>query len=220
MGDAPTLGRAEERAEAGARVDRPAPRVADADPPELGKGREQVRREPLERRGPDVSSPAEAVAVVPDGIVATEQDPVVGRQTVVVELVPRVGETFATVPGQRRALRRRERLGREDVVVDRKDVAPDPPDERRERARREHDPVRADRPTVGDEPDRVPRARAGLDARARVEDATSPLERASKDPRETGRVDESRRRTVREATEAARRVDRPVQRRAGEQLDS
>jgi hypothetical protein len=61
---------------------------------------------------------AHLAAEVVDRVVAAEQDPVVGAQTVVVELVRAVGEALAVLPADRVVLLRRQRLGHQRVVVD------------------------------------------------------------------------------------------------------
>ena len=124
--------RTEERAEPAAQVDRPAPGMGEPDALELREGRR--------RSGPTRArtcldagrATARSCAEVVDGVVASEQDAVVGGQPVVVELVGAVADPLAVRPADRRELLRRERLGRERVVVDRHDERPHPSHERRE----------------------------------------------------------------------------------------
>ena len=77
--------------------------------------RERLRRTGapsfVERRRPRVVGGPDAVARVVDRVVAAPQDPVVGRQPEVVELVARVRHALAPRPADRRPLVRRQRLG-------------------------------------------------------------------------------------------------------------
>ena len=88
----------------------------------------------------EVGTDRAAVAV--DGVIAAEEDPVVGGQPVVVELVAAVADALAVAPADRLALRRAERLADQHVVVDRGDVAADAAQQRREGAGREQRPAR------------------------------------------------------------------------------
>ena len=56
----------------------------------MREGPEELRLELVERRGPVVSAGADTAAEVVDRVVAAPQDPVVGGQPEVVELVVRV----------------------------------------------------------------------------------------------------------------------------------
>ena len=142
----PAAERAAERdAEAAAGVDRAAPRVRDRDPLERRERLQQVPLEQRERLRPPVElRVVDPVAEVVDGVVAAEQDPAVGRQAVVVELVPAVGDPLPVRPADRPALLGGERLGHERVVVDGRDEPPDRARERRIGAGGEQHPRRAD----------------------------------------------------------------------------
>jgi hypothetical protein len=111
------------------------------------------RRVVVVERRPD--RPAEAV----DGVVATPEDAVVGREAVVVELVRAVRQPLAPAPADRVAVGGVEPLGYEHVVVDGQDVAADGSQERRERARAEQHPARADRALARADLDRADAAR-------------------------------------------------------------
>ena len=75
---------------------------------ELGKGREEVLRELGERRLVVVELGADRTAVSIDGVVAAPQDPAIGGQPVVVELVAHVADALARRPSRsRRAAGRR-----------------------------------------------------------------------------------------------------------------
>ena len=90
-------------------------------------------------------------AALVDRVVAAEQDPAVVGAAVVVELVAHVADALAAGPPDRVPLRGRERLGDDDVVVDRHDVVREAAQQRRERVGREHHAAGAHdaRPLVG-----------------------------------------------------------------------
>ena len=111
-------------------------------PLELRERLDEVLGEHAERLVALVEVPADAVAPVVDRVVAAVEDAVVGRQPEVVELVAAVGQPLAVGPAERGELRRRERLGHEHVVVDRQHAPAHRAQERRIRARREHDAAR------------------------------------------------------------------------------
>ena len=79
IGDAAAVRGAEERGEAAARVDRPAPAVREAHALELREGGEEVLREPRERGVALSQVRPDAVAEVVDRVVAAPQDAVVAR---------------------------------------------------------------------------------------------------------------------------------------------
>ena len=96
---------AEGDGEARRRVDRAAPAVGEVEAVELREGPEELGLQLLEgRRAPVELRPDPAPEVV-DGVVAAPQDPVVGGQPEVVELVVGVGQALAPLPADRRALR-------------------------------------------------------------------------------------------------------------------
>ena len=76
---------------------------------------------------------ADRAAVAVDGVVAAPQDPVVGCQPVVVELVGHVADALAPRQPIDSRLVGVERLGHERVVVDRRDIAADRRQQRRDR---------------------------------------------------------------------------------------
>ena len=80
---------------------------------------EELRLEPLEGLRPVVELRPDPAAEVVDRVVAAPQDPVVGGEPEVVELVVPVAQALAPLPADRRALVGRQRIGHEDVVVDR-----------------------------------------------------------------------------------------------------
>ncbi len=81
---------------------------------------------------------------VVDGVVAAPQDPVVGREPVVVELVGDVGQALAVGPADAGQLGRGERLGDQAVVVHGDHVLAQPLEQRPVGVRAEHDLGAAD----------------------------------------------------------------------------
>ena len=78
--------------------------MAEAQSLQLREGLEELPGEQLEGRRPVVELAFEPAAEVVDGVVAAPQDPVVGRQPVVVELVAAVVDALAVAPADRRQL--------------------------------------------------------------------------------------------------------------------
>ena len=123
------------------------------------------------------------------------------------ELVRHVAQALAPPPADRRPLLRRQRLGHERVVVDRRDVAAHRPQERRVGARRQQDAPGADRALGREYTD------AGavvLDRRRRgvLVDADAGREGRLPEARgELARVDERRVGPVPDAAEVGRRGD-------------
>jgi hypothetical protein len=99
--------------------------VREADALERGEGLADVPREEVERLRAAVEPVVDTVAEVVDRVVAAEQQPPVGGQAVVVEAVAAVGDPLPVLPAQRAAPVGAQRLGHEDVVVDRRDEPPD-----------------------------------------------------------------------------------------------
>ena len=151
VGDAAAERRAEEHREAAAGVDRAAPAMAEAQALELRERREEVLRELGERRLVVVELRADRPAVAVDRVVAAPQDPAVGGQPVVVELVADVADALPAGPADRGAHALVERLGHQRVVVDRRDVAADRAHQRRVGARGQQDAARIDDPALGDD---------------------------------------------------------------------
>ena len=171
-----------------------------------------------ERRGALVALRADAAAEVVDRVVAAPEDPVVVGLAVVVELVGEVGEALAPAPADRVALRRRQRLGDEHVVVDRHDVAADRAHERREgargqqRAAGEHAAAGRVRAHAG----AVARQRRGR--RALVDLRAGRLRRAGEAPAQPGRDRRARSRRAATPADVGRRVDLRAHRGRVEQL--
>ena len=111
---------------------------------ELRERLEEVLGQQLEGLLPLVEARADAAPEVVDRVVAAEQNPVVGSQSVVVELVGAVADPLSVLPSDARQSVVVERLGRERVVVDRHDVRPHSPDQRREGVGAEGDLVGSD----------------------------------------------------------------------------
>ena len=112
-------------------VDQPRPAVGEPHPVQLRERLREVLGQQPVRGVALLPRPAVRGAVVVDGVVAAPQDPAVGERPVVVELVAGVGDPLPLRPAQRRPLRVGQRLGHQDVVVDRHDVLPQPPHRRR-----------------------------------------------------------------------------------------
>src|SRR2546429_81970 len=107
---APARGGAGEDAEPAAGVAHPAPCVGELEAGQLREGLEEVLGQPGERGRVRVARGADAAAVVVDRVVAAPQDPVVGGQPVVVELVASVGQALPVPPSAARPLGRRQWL--------------------------------------------------------------------------------------------------------------
>ena len=115
---APAHGLPERDRESRGRIDGAAPAVREAESVELRERPEELRLQLLERGRSPVKLRTDLTAEVVDRVVAAPQDPVVGREAEVVELVVRVRQALATGPADRAALVGRQRLRDEDVVVD------------------------------------------------------------------------------------------------------
>ena len=98
VGDASPVSRADEHAEAAARVDRPTPAMTEPHALQLREGREEVLREPFERRLVLVAVWPDVAPVAVHGVVAAPQDPPVARRAVVVEEVAHVCESLPRPP--------------------------------------------------------------------------------------------------------------------------
>ncbi len=111
------------------RVDGATPAVGERQTVELGEGAEELGGQLVERLRSTVELRGDAAAVVVDGVVAAPQDPVVGREPEIVELVVRVGQALATAPadgtraGPRSAARIRGRSRRPARTATRADAA-------------------------------------------------------------------------------------------------
>src|SRR5258708_1916554 len=79
-------GQAPVRTEPGIGVDGPRPSMAEADGLELGKGDEEVRRQPAVRLGTVLVPGIDLAPEMVDRVVPTEHDPVVLGHAVVVKL--------------------------------------------------------------------------------------------------------------------------------------
>ena len=95
----------------------------------------------------------DAAAEVIHRVVAAPHDPVVRRESVVVELVGGVADALARAPADPVELLVRQRLGGQHVVVDRNGVQPVPAQQAREHVGGQHHPGRADNPGIGTHPD-------------------------------------------------------------------
>ena len=82
----------------------PPQRYGKREPVELRERPEELGLEPLERLRSSVELGPDAAAAVVDRVVAAPQDPVVGGQPEVVELVVRVRQALAPPPADRLAL--------------------------------------------------------------------------------------------------------------------
>jgi hypothetical protein len=67
----------------------------------------------------DRHSQRDATGPIVDRVVSAEQDPIVGREPVVVESVAEIGHALCFGPTQRCSKVRRQRFGEQDVVVNR-----------------------------------------------------------------------------------------------------
>ena len=152
VGESPVVGGAGEDAEPAAGVDHPAPRVRELESGQLRKGLEEVLGQPGERGRVRIARGADAAAVVVDRVEATPQDPVVGGQPVVVELVPGVGEALPVPPSDAGQLGGRQRLGHQRVVVHRHEVVPEPAQQRPVAAGAERHPARQHGAVPGEDP--------------------------------------------------------------------
>ena len=98
----PAVRRPEERAEPAAHVDHTTPGVREAEPVELRERLGEVVRQQVERLGPVVERRADLLAEVVDRVVPAEQDPVVGGEPVVVELVGGVADALPVASSRSR----------------------------------------------------------------------------------------------------------------------
>ncbi len=98
VGDPAAVGGAEERGEAGAGVDGPAPRVAEADALQLREAAEEVLGERQVGLGALVQLGADPAAEGVDRVVAAPEDAAVGGEPEVVELVGAVPEALPVPP--------------------------------------------------------------------------------------------------------------------------
>ena len=154
----------------------------------------------------------DAVAGVVDGVVAAPQDPVVGGQPEVVELVAGVRHAVPVAPPDRRALLGVERLGHQDVVVDRHEQRRQAPEPHAVRGGRDDDLVRLDRPAVGERTMTPPARAAGRSTRLCSNTRTPrSLGRGRQAPAQLGRVDHH-------ALVAAGRRSRPARAGRGSRL--
>ena len=94
-GDPAATGQAPVRAEPGVGVDRAGPAVAEPDIGELREGDEEMRGDLAERLRAVLMAGVDAASPVIHRVVAAPQDPVVGRESVVVELVSAVADALA-----------------------------------------------------------------------------------------------------------------------------
>ena len=69
---------------------------------------------------------ADPVAEVVDDVVSAPQDPVIGREPVIVKLIAEIGQALPALPADGVLLLRREGFGDQDIVVDRHDVVAEP----------------------------------------------------------------------------------------------
>ena len=107
------------RAEPAVGVDRAGPAVAETDVIELREGEEEVSRELAEGLRPVFVPGVDSATVVVDRVVPTPQNPVVGGQAVVVELVGGIADTLPGTPADTVELVVRQRLSGHRVVVNR-----------------------------------------------------------------------------------------------------
>lgn len=98
VGDLATERSGEEGAKAATGVDNSSPAVRELDPFKLTERREEVPGEALETLAAIFVRLANLAAVMVDRVVASEQNAVVGRASVVVKLVCTVGDPFTTAP--------------------------------------------------------------------------------------------------------------------------
>ena len=120
----PPMRLAERDREPRGRVDRAAPAIREARARRAaGTRRKNCASSFSNVAGRRSSSGPTRLPEVVDRVVAAPQDPVVGREPEVVELVVRVRQALAARPADRRALLRGQRLGHEHVVVDRHERA-------------------------------------------------------------------------------------------------
>ncbi len=185
---------------------------------ELRERAEEVRRKHAVGLRALVAVRADVAAEAVDGLVAAPQDPVVGRQPVVVEPVAGVSDPLAVVPPDAPELLVGQRLGDERVVVDGRDVAPHRAHERRVGARREQRAPRAHAPAG-----RL-HAHAGAvaphtgDRRLLVKPHAELERHAAQPPRQPRRVDDRLVVAVPGAGEVGRRVELGAHRVAVEQV--
>ncbi len=142
MGDRARAVDADVRREPAGGVDESGPAVGEPQPVQLREGLAEVVGEQPVRGVALLQRDVGPGAVVVDRVVATPQDPPVRERPVVVELVPRVGHSLPVRPAQRSPLLGRQRLGDQDVVVDRHDVLAQPAHRVAERVGGHHDLTR------------------------------------------------------------------------------
>ncbi len=179
-----------ERAEPAAGVDVAAPGVRDAHVGQLREGLHQM----LGQDGEGLrvlGSPRVGVATQEvEGVVAAEQQPVVSRQPVVVELVGGVADPLPSVPAEAGAYVGHERLGHQRVVPDRHHVRPDRAPYRPPGRGGDQSPGRADPAVRGGDPDADTIA-VQTGGRGVLEDAyAEPLGRRRQPPGQPGGVDQ------------------------------
>ena len=97
--------------------------MAKRQPLELGKGLEEVLGQLRMGLVALVVGVADPVVEVVGGVVAAPQNPIIGRQPVVVEHVRHIPQTLTLNPAHGGHLLSRERLGHQHMVVDRDGVA-------------------------------------------------------------------------------------------------
>ena len=169
----------------------PPQRYGKAIPSSCGNARRNWASSRLERGFPPVELRSDPAAAMVDRVVPAPQDPVVGREPEVVELVVRVGQSLPPLPPDRRALSRRQRLGHERVVVDGHERRPEPAQPARVGGRGDDDVRGADlRAGRGRRDDAPGPSREAADRRALVDPDTTLVRDACDAPAELGGVDE------------------------------
>ena len=165
------------------------------------------------RRGRD--GPAEAI----DRVQPAPEDAIVRGQSVVVELVRPLADSLASLPADRGALRRVERLAHQRVVVHGSDVAAQRAKQGREGAGRQDHPARAHAPLWRDQLD-AGRPVAQVAGRRVLEQPYAGVKcRAPQAEGELARVDERRARALEQPSVVGRGCDLGTRRRGVEHRD-
>ena len=166
------------------------PAVTEAETLELREGFEEVAGQEFVAFRALFVVRTHAVVPVVVRVVAAPQNAIVGRESVVVELIAGISEPFATRPADVGHLCSREGLGHQDVVVHRDDVATHLSERLGPCVGCNDDALCVDRTVIGADSDPL---FIGVDlghARVVVDHAAHALDGAPKSPGEAGRIDE------------------------------
>ena len=204
--DAPVQRRAPELAEARAGVDHSCPPVSEAQPLELGQGREEVTGQLGVQVGPVLVLPADAPAAVVERVPAAPQDAPVLSEPVVVEHVAGVRQRLPARPADGPELGLAQRLGHQSVVVHGQDVQAQTAQQRPEGVGGKHDAVRSHHAPRRNQSNAPGHAPERSDGRA-LEDAHAPVRARARQAPGKARGVEDRRVVVPVAGEIRGRMD-------------